>query len=120
MRDILWQQLVREISNCPFLRSESLPQAADVTLAVTITGQEQSIATTSVEDSAIAESHLVTLTARCSLRDNRTDQWLFADEPVSARSHVPVRGGFVDNRYHMMPEITRDLAIRICALLNSW
>jgi hypothetical protein len=93
--------------------------AADATLEVTITEFSQEIASTHRRDSAIADTHRLVSTAKCTLRDNRGGGVYFSDVPVDAPLNL--RGGcnFSDARYQAIPALARDLAIQIRHLVTA-
>ena len=117
-------------------------QGADATLEVVLVGYDREIAANrdgvaagsnqiqSVTDAGLAREFVITLTARCTLRDNRTGKTLFTDRMVSVKKNVMTdngnpealpEGDQLQSEYNSLPLLARALADQLThTVLDVW
>jgi hypothetical protein len=94
---------------------------ADVTLQVTITKYTQTGTAFREDDSKRARQVSISLSAKCTLKDNETGKIYFQNKSVSASSSLGTQGRFQGNAYQLMPIITEKLAkATVNAVVNVW
>ena len=114
----------------------SSPDSADVTLSVDLRSYERQLATARRDDTGIARSLDINLSAVCSLRDNRNGQMLFERRTVEATreiftsdapsEHAPDGSPIFVSRqlqaeYQTLPLLAESLADRVShAVLDVW
>ncbi len=88
---------------------------ADATLEVVLTDYERLAAATQQGNSLNAQSYTLTLTANCSLVDNRSGKVYFKNRAIDASQVAYVQSGdnFSESEYQTMPKLARDLAQKI-------
>jgi hypothetical protein len=97
------------------------PDAADVTLTVTIADYRREVATVRAGDTGLARSFTVTLDAFATLRDNRTGKILFEKRPIQAQRDVFTDGGQQQAEYQMLPILAEVIAGKVAhAVLDVW
>jgi hypothetical protein len=111
---ILRQQLVYGLNEIAHLKSSSIKDA-DAILRVHIDGLCQRIATTSKHDSAVANSYTLSIQSRCTLE---MDGKIFLkDIPVETSIDISTQPSFIEAKRQAIPQLTRDLATKICHLV---
>ena len=117
-------------------------RGADATLEVTLVGYTRQIAAnrdgvfagsnviSSVTDTGLAREFVITLTARCTLRDNRTGKALFTDRMVSVKKNAMTDNGNpealpetnqLQSEYNTLPILARALADQLThTVLDVW
>ena len=94
---------------------------ADTTLSVVITDYRREVATAREDDSGLARKFNVTLTAACSLRDNRTGKAVWENRPFTAVREVFTDSGQLQSEYEALPWLADTLVTRILrAALDTW
>jgi hypothetical protein len=96
---------------------------ADATLDVVLTKYEQLAAATQQGNSLNAQSYTFTLTANCTLVDNRSGKVYFKNRAIDATEVAYVQGGdsLSEAEYETMPELARDLAQEIKnEVVDTW
>jgi len=85
---------------------------ADATLDVVLVGYDRLTAATQQGNSLNAQSYTLTLTAHCTLVDNRSGKVYFKDRPILASQVAYVQSGdsFSESEYQTIPKLARDLA----------
>jgi hypothetical protein len=97
------------------------PQGADATLKVVLTDYRREVATVREDDTGLARKFKLTLSARCTLRDNRTDKILFADRPVNTHRDAFTDGGQLHSEYQTLPLLAESLTDKVVhAALDVW
>ncbi len=95
--------------------------AADATLTVTITNYYREVAAVREGDTGLARKFNVTLGVTCSLRDNRSGQFIFENRPVNAMREVFTDSGQLQAEYQTLPLLAEALALKIAhAALDVW
>jgi hypothetical protein len=118
---LLWEQLCREFTLCPFLRLEPDGSCADATLAVEILSLSQDVATLHSADANIVSAYDVTLCVSCTLVDNRSGNSYFTGHSICTSVDVPTGKNYVECKYQSMPALVRELAWKIRNLVvASW
>lgn len=113
-------QLATMLSQSPALELVALGDSQAV-LEVTLDDYTKRIFATRESDTALASALNVTLTATCSLKDVRTNKYLFKDRKVSVSSNVYDANGMLNAEYQNMTVLTRELAKRITdQVLGVW
>jgi len=96
---------------------------ADATLEVVLTNFQQVAAATQQGNSLNAQSYTFTLTANCTLVDNRSGKVYFKDRAIDASEVAYVQGGdsLSEAEYQTMPELARQLAQEIKnEVVDTW
>lgn len=94
---------------------------AQATLNVVIIDYRRTIAATQEDDTELARSFNVSMTARCTLHNNQTGATYFKNRVVNASVEVFVDSGFTQSEYQNLPILTRELARRIRdTVVNVW
>ncbi len=103
---------------------------ADATLEVNLTNYHRDIAATREDDTGLAREFQITLTATCTLRDNRTGKLLFEDRQVFVRKNAFTDNGIpgvldsgnqLQSEYNTFPLLATALAEKIThAVLDVW
>jgi len=106
------------------------PQAADVTLTVVLTDYHRDVAAVREQDTGLASKFTLTLTAVCTLRDNRQGRAYFASRPVSVARDVftdsgqpssPLTGDQLQAEYNTVPLLGESLASKVAhEVLDVW
>jgi len=88
---------------------------ADATLDVTLSDYQRAAAATQQGNTLNAQSYSLTLTALCTLVDNRSGKVYFKNRRVSVTEEAFVQGGdsFSESEYQSMPKLARDLGTKI-------
>ena len=114
--------------------------AADATLQVSLTNYHRDVASTREDDTGLARSFQLTLSATCTLRDNRTGKLLFEDRVISVRRNaftdngIPlntqangqflgglVTGNQLQSEYNTFPLLAKAMADKVAhAVLDVW
>jgi hypothetical protein len=96
---------------------------ADATLDVVLYDYQRLTAATQQGNSLNAQSYTLTLTARCTLVDNRSGKVYFKDRQIEASQVAYVQNGdsFSESEYQTMPKLARDLAEKIKdEIVGTW
>lgn len=96
---------------------------ADATLEVVLTNYQQLAAATQQGNSLNAQSYTLTLTATCTLVDNRSGKVYLKDRSIDASEVAYVQSGdsFSEAEYQAMPKLARDLAEAIKnEVVDTW
>ena len=106
------------------------PGGADATLEVSLTDYHREIAATRSDDTGLARKFAITLTAHCSLKDNRTGKFLFEDRVISVRKDAFTDNGLpallpagnqLQSEYNTFPILARTLADKVAhSVLDVW
>jgi hypothetical protein len=88
---------------------------ADATLEVTIANYTRAADATQQGNTLNAQSYALTLTATCTLVDNRTGKTYFKNREVSVTEDALVQNGdnFNEAEYQSMAKLARDLSVKI-------
>lgn len=96
-------------------------EQAEATLKISIVGFNQSLNATRENDTALARSYDLELTAQCTLIDTRDNKTLLNETNVTAHLNLQVDSDFVDIQHQAMPALARDLAQKIRdRTLTNW
>jgi len=118
---LLSDQLRRALQQEGNITIVSDEASADATLEVVLTDYSRTILSTSDQDTYLANSYLLELTAQCTLAHNLLTVIYFYEKPVTATVQVQVGDSLVSSEYQNMPVLTRQLATRINNLvISSW
>lgn len=94
---------------------------SDATLTVVLTNYHREVAAGRADDTGLARKFNVTLTALCSLRDNRSGKVIFEHRPISAVREVFTDSGQLQAEYQVLPLLAEALAAKIAhAALDVW
>ncbi|MGA2052985.1 MAG: LptE family protein [Opitutales bacterium] len=96
---------------------------ADATLDVVLLDYKQSIAATSSNNTLNAQSYNITLSANCTLVDNRSGKVYFKDLEVNATEETFVQStnNLAEPSYQTMPILARDMGKKITdAVVSTW
>ena len=96
---------------------------ADATLEVTVSDYKRTAAATQQGNTLNAQSYALTLTAKCTLADNRSGKMYFKDKLISVTEDTLVQNGdnFNESEYQAMPKLSRDLAVKVKdAVVTTW
>lgn len=97
------------------------PEAADATLAVTITSYRRDVLTVREGDTGLARKFNVTLATTATLRDRRGNKVLFENRPVSVQREVFTDSGQLQSEYQTLPLLAETLASKVAhAALDIW
>ncbi|HEU5080463.1 MAG TPA: LPS assembly lipoprotein LptE [Opitutaceae bacterium] len=112
------------------------PESADVTLSVDLRSYDRRLATSRRDDTGLARSFDINISAVCNLRDNRTGQMLFEHRSVEATREIFTSDApsefapdgspiFVSRQlqaeYQTLPLLAESLADRVShAVLDVW
>jgi Lipopolysaccharide-assembly len=104
--------------------------SADATLTVVLSEYRRDVAAVREADTGLASKFAVTLTALCTLRDNRTGRAYFERRPVSVERDVftdsgnpwsPLTGDQPQAEYNNVPLLAQSLGGRVAhAVLDTW
>lgn len=118
---LLSDQLRRTLQQQGDIKIVSDEASADVTLEVVLTDYSRTILSTSDQDTYLANSYLLELTAQCTLAGTTLTVIYFYEKPVTATVQVQVGNSLVVSEYQNMPVLTRELATKINNLvISSW
>lgn len=94
---------------------------ADVTLALTLTDYQREIAAVRSGDTGLARKFNVSLTATCTLRENRGGKMILEKYPVRAVREVFTDSGQLQAEFQALPLLAETLAEKIIqAAFNTW
>ncbi len=94
---------------------------ADVTLAITLTDYQREIAAVRSGDTGLARKFNVSLTATCTLRENRGGKMILEKHPVRAVREVFTDSGQLQAEFQALPLLAETLAEKIIqAVFNPW
>jgi len=96
---------------------------ADATLEIVLVDYQRGAAATQQNNSLNAESFTLTLTASCTLVDNRSGKTYFKDRRVDVTEQAFVQNGvsFNESEYQAMPRLARDLSNKIKdTIISTW
>jgi outer membrane lipopolysaccharide assembly protein LptE/RlpB len=96
---------------------------ADATLEVVLTDYHRDIAATAQNNTLNAQSYDLTLTAKCTLVDNRTGKIYFKERLVTTTLTAYIQGGdsFNESEYQTVTKLARDLGKKIKdAVISTW
>lgn len=97
------------------------PEAADATLAITITAYRRDILTVREGDTGLARKFNVTLTTAATLRDRRGNKILFENRPIEVHREVFTDSGQLQSEYQTLPLLAESLATKVThAALDVW
>ncbi|MDR3117039.1 MAG: LPS assembly lipoprotein LptE [Puniceicoccales bacterium] len=116
-QDLLRRELAREIAGCPSLRLADCADDADAILEIVPVDFSQGAASTAPGDSRRATSYNLRLEARCTLRDRRSGREYCQGQTVAATVSCPAGPRSIANRRDALPELVRELALRIHNLI---
>lgn len=99
----------------------SSPEAADVTLRVTLTGYNREMTAANPADTGLARKFALHLHATCTLTDNRAHRPLFAGRDVTVTRDAYTDSGQLQAEYQTVPLLADALADRVAhAVLDVW
>jgi len=116
--EMLRQSLLQE-GNLQLANQEQ----ADATLEVTLVAYESTISATSSNNTLNAQAYTLTMTANCTLVDNRSGTVYFKNLPVNASIETYVNGtnDLAEPEYQAMPLLARELGRKIKDLIvTTW
>ena len=96
---------------------------ADATLEVVLTDYHRDIAATAQNNTLNAQSYNLSLTAKCTLVDNRTGKVYFKERPITTSLAAYIQGGdsFNESEYQTVAKLARDLGQHIKdAVISTW
>lgn len=97
------------------------PEAADATLSVVINDYHRDVAAVREDDTGLARKFNLVLGVRCTLRDNRGGQPIFADRVIAATREAFTDGGQLQAEYQTLPLLAESLSGKIAhAALDVW
>lgn len=96
------------------------PEAADATLAVTITSYRRDVLTVREGDTGLARKFNLTLATTATLR-SRDGKKLFENRPVEVQREVFTDSGQLQSEYQTLPLLAESLAAKVThAALDAW
>ena len=96
-------------------------EAADATLAVTITAYRRDVLTVREGDTGLARKFNVTLATIATLRDRRGHKILFENRPIEVQREVFTDSGQLQSEYQTLPLLAESLASKVThAALDVW
>ena len=97
------------------------PEAADATLAVTITSYRRDVLTVREGDTGLARKFNVTLATTCTLKDRKGNKSLFENRPIETQREVFTDSGQLQSEYQTLPLLAESLATKVAhAALDVW
>lgn len=97
------------------------PASAEVLLEVTLVSYSRDFTAVLPTDTALARKFEITITALCTLRDQRNGTVLFSNREIKSTRQIFVDGGQNPAEYQVIPHLAEQLAERIChAVLDVW
>ena len=97
------------------------PEAADATLAVTITSYRRDVQTVREGDTGLARKFNLTLATTATLRDRRADKALFENRPISVQREAFTDSGQLQSEHQTLPLLAESLAAKVThAALDVW
>lgn len=97
------------------------PAQADAVLQLSLDGYDRTVAVSRQDDTGLARRFDVTLRARATLTDQRTQQPLFTKRPLTAKRGVFTDSGLVPAEYQNLPLLAEQLATEAAhAVLDTW
>jgi hypothetical protein len=95
--------------------------SADATLTITVNDYHRDVAAVREGDTGLARKFNLTLSALCSLRNNRTGQFIFQNRPIAAVREAFTDGGQLQAEYQTLPLLAEALAAKVShAALDVW
>ena len=95
--------------------------AADTSLTIAISDYRRDIAAAREGDTGLARKFNLTLTATCTLRDNRAGKNIWEKRPFSAVREIFTDSGQLQSEYEVVPLLADLLAAQILhATLDTW
>jgi hypothetical protein len=95
--------------------------SADAVLDVTLTSYNRTVVVSRPDDTGLARRFDVTLQARATLTDNRTQQPYFSQRPLDAQRGVFTDSGLVPSEYQALPLLAEQIASEaVHAVLDTW
>lgn len=99
----------------------SSPEDADATLTLTLTDYGREVATVRPDDTGLARKFNLTLTAKATLREQRTGKSLFDDRVVTSRKQAFTDSGQLQAEAQTLPLLADSLAESVRnAVLDVW
>ena len=96
-------------------------EAADATLAISITSYRRDVLTVREGDTGLARKFNVTLTTAATLRDQRGHKILFENRPIEVHREVFTDSGQLQSEYQTLPLLAESLATKVThAALDVW
>jgi hypothetical protein len=121
------QALVSDMLRQSLLQEGNLQLAdqtsADATLDVVLLDYKRTIASTSSNNTLNAQSYTITLSANCTLVDNRTGKVYFKNMEInaSAETFIQATNNLAEPEYQTMPILARDMGKKIAdAVISTW
>ena len=117
---------LRPLHLTPFARDPRVtlvnsPDAADATLAVTITSYRRDVLTVREGDTGLARKFNLTLATLCTLRSRRESKVLFENRPVEVQRESFTDSGQLQSEYQTLPLLAESLATKVAhAVLDVW
>lgn len=97
------------------------PEEADTTLSIRITEYKRDIASTQLDNTALARSYDLTLEAELTLTDNHTGKAYFQNRSVNTTVNALTDESFQTTEYQSLSTLTRRLAEEIRrVILHAW
>ncbi len=94
---------------------------ADATLTMTLTAYERGVAVVRTDDTGLARRFDLTLSARASLFDNRSQTSIFTDRPIVAQRGAFTDSGQLQSEYQALPLLAAQLAEQtVKVVLTTW
>ena len=97
------------------------PEAADVTLHLTLVDYQREVAAASATDTGLARKFALSLHAACTLTDNRTGKPLFTNREIRVTQDAYTDSGQLQSEYQALPLLAGALAGKVAhAVLDVW
>lgn len=94
---------------------------ADATLSVTLNDYHREMTAAREDDTGLARKFSLTLSATCTLRDQRSGKVLFADRIITVRRDAFTDSGQLQSEYQVLPLLAEALAQKIShTILDVW
>jgi hypothetical protein len=108
-------------ANDPRVQLAATPESADAVIQVTLVHYGRDFTAVLPTDTALARKFEITLSATCTLINQRTGQTQFTNREIKSIRQIFVDGGQGPAEYQAMPQLADDLARQIAhAVLDVW
>lgn len=116
---VLTRQIREEILRSGIAHLGSSANDSDTVLEVIVTQYGRSVGSVDEYDADIAKTLSLDMSAKCSLRDNRSAQYFFKDQTVSASISINATDSAQSIEFQCLPQLSRKLSQKIALLLAN-
>ncbi len=120
-RELVTTQLREAFLKDGRIKLTASPAEAEAVLRISLTAYDRSVAVSRQDDTGLARRLDVSLRARATLTDQRTQQALFVQRPLTAKRGVFTDSGLVPAEYQALSLLAEQLANEaVHAVLDTW